>query len=223
MTTRSYLKLATVSIFALGMAFSAAPANAQTVFESATPETININAVVQNAISATVVEPDAGTLGVLASTAPGEAAQLTIDPDGTIDTANAIDGESRIVSDGSALPGSITVAAGDAFNDTAIYITYETGVDLNCAVCVASEDIELIEVTDDLNLAPGTACPATTAVAAVLDVDTPTSTQGCGTTSATGELVVNIGYTIATVDGNATRPVYEDGVYVGTFDAIVEY
>ena len=223
MTTRSYLKLATMSIFALGVAFATVPAHAQTVFESSTPETINVNAEILNSISATVVEPDAGTLGVIASTSPGDAAQLTIDPDGTIDTSAAIDGASRIVSDGSAVNGSITIAAGDAFNDTAIYVTYENGVDLTCGACGASEDLELIEIIDDLDTAIGTACPATTAVAAVLDVDTPTSTQGCGTTSATGALTINIGYTIAVVDGNATQPVYQDGTYVGSFDAIVEY
>jgi hypothetical protein len=223
MTTRSYLKLATVSIFTLGVAF-VTPAQAQVTFESATPQTINVNASVANSIDATVVEPDAGTLGVLASTTPGEAAALKVNPDGTLDVTGAVDGGSRMVSDGSAAAGSITVAAGDAFNDTAIFVTYSNAVDLNCAICAASEDIILTNILDDLDSGTGTACPSATAVAGSLDAVTgPTSIQGCATTSGTGELTINIGYTLATVDGNATRPVYEDGAYVGSFDAIVEY
>ncbi len=217
--TQKFIKLAAMSTLVLGVAFFTSPVSAQTTFESDTPSTINVNAIVLNSIDATVVEPDAGTLGVLASTTPGEAAALTIDPDGTIDTASAIDGESRIVSDGSAAAGSITIAAGDAFNDTAIYVTYETAVDLTCSACTASEDLILTEVEDDLNTGLGTACPATTAVATVLS----TATQGCATTAADGSLTINVGYTITTVDGNVTRPVYEDGTYVGSFDAIIEY
>lgn len=219
MTPRIYKKLAIMGTLALGIAFTATSAKAQTTFESSTPETINVNAVITNAIDATVVEPDAGVLGVLASTTPGEAAAFTVNPDGTYDLTGAIDGESRIVSNGAAAPGSFTIAAGDAFNDTAVYVTYGTAVDLVCGLCAETTVLELTEVTDDLSTGDGTACPSTTAVSTSL----ATPTVGCATTAADGALTINVGYTIATVNGNATRPIYNDGVYLGSFDATIEY
>lgn len=222
MKTRSILKLAAFGAMALGVAFGANTAKAQTDFDAGVANTININAAVDNTITATVVEPDFGNIGVVASLTPGEQAILEFQPAGTFNTAAAVDGDSRLLVGGGSTVGSVTVAAGDAFPTTPVYVTYSNAQDLTCALCtVANPDLIIHEVTD--NLGGGAGCGGLTA--GVLDVvgAGAADAQGCELTAGDGSMAFNLGVTIATVDGVAPRPVYETGVYLGSVDVIIEY
>lgn len=217
------LKFAAIGTFAIGLAFSSGSVQAQVEdFDAGVPVTIDMTAEVSNTISATVTGPDLGNLGVIGSVSSVEAASLTVNPDGTFDRSNAEDGASRLVDDGTAAVGSIVIAAGDAFNSTPVYVTYENAVDLGCATCTG--DLLILEIIDDLDTgATGGSCG--TATATVLDPVTPANDeQGCAATAADGSLTINIGYTIGVQPGDDTTPVaYETDTYEGSFDAIVEY
>ncbi|HRQ60127.1 MAG TPA: hypothetical protein PLO23_01190 [Alphaproteobacteria bacterium] len=222
MKTRSFVKFAAFGALALGVAFGASPAKAQVDFEPGVPEVININAAVDNTITATVTEPDFGDLGVVASQTPGGQAILELTTAGALVTGAAIDGDSRILSGGGQVAGSVAIGVGGAFPTTPVYTTYSAPVDLTCGACAApNADLLIFEVTDDL--AGGGGCTGGL-TAGVLDTVTPANTAtGCETTAGDGSLPINIGVTIATEDGNAVRPIYNTGTYVGSVSLLLEY
>lgn len=222
MKTRSIIKLAAFGALALGVAFNVSPAKAQIDFDAGVPNTVEINAAVDNTISAAVVEPDFGNLGVVASQTPGEQAVLVLLPAGTLDVTGAVDGDSRIMSGGGEAEGEIDIGVGGAFPTTPVYVTYSAPVDLVCAICApGNAALEIFEVTD--NLAGGGGCTGGL-TAGVLDTVTPANDAvGCETTIGDGSLSFEIGVTIATADGNAVRPVYETGTYLGSVDVLIEY
>lgn len=222
MKTRSIIKLAAFSALALGVAFGGSPAKAQVDFEAGTPETVEINAAVDNTITATVTEPNFGNLGVVASETPADQAILELTPAGTLDATNAVDGDARIMAGGGHAGGSIAIGAGGAFPTTPIYVTYSNPQNLTCATCdPGNPDLLILEVTD--NLAGGGTCTGGL-TAGVLDTVTPAnSAVGCATTAGDGSLTFGLGVTIGTVIGAVPRPVYQTGTYLGSVDVLIEY
>ncbi|MFN3701626.1 MAG: hypothetical protein ACK4VI_08930 [Alphaproteobacteria bacterium] len=216
MKTKSFFKLALVGTTAL--MFMASDAMAQAItFEAGVPQTIDITANVDNSITATVTDPSFDRLGVVASTTPGERAVALLNFDGTLTLTPA--GSARIISGGTPVAGIVGIDTGDAFATTPVYVTLSDAVDLTTGT-VGNPALRLVRVAT--NQAGGVACGALTG--AILDVLIPANTvQGCDITNADGELTFNIGATIRTVDGADPRPVYETGLYEGSFDMIMEY
>lgn len=199
----TYKKYAAISAVVLGVA---AVGTAQAV-QIGSPTTVPVNATVENTITVTVAAPlDFGTIGAIRDTV--DTATLSVLPDDTAtpDPGTGYGGAdpAAIVYDPSDAPTAADIELSLAFENTEIYVTYQTCVD----PVLAGENFVLGGIVDDLATPGSYDCVAAPII-------------GHGTTDGSGDLDFSIGGSITTTTGAATA--YADGDYVGSFDIVLSY
>lgn len=199
----TYKKYAAIGAVVLGVA---AVGSAQAI-QIGSPTTVPVNATVENSVTVTVTNPlDFGTVGAIRDTV--DTATLTVSPAdvGTEDPGTGYGGAdpAAIVFDPSDPPTAADIDITAAFENTELYITYQT-----CTNPVfGADNFVLSGLIDNLAVPGSYDCAA----AAVI---------GHETTDGAGALAFNIGGSITTTTGAATA--YADGAYVGSFEMVVSY
>lgn len=219
MKLRSFGKIAAVSAVALMASMHAAGVFAAPVtIQIGAPVTVPINATVANSIKVAVTPIQFGQVGSMNSTAVGDVATATITPTGTKTesggTGYGTAGQASLIFN----PGSTIVAAPStvavtaAFKTTALYVTYDTCVNLTSPA--GSQTFKVKSIADDLTTPGGiTDCTVARALG--------TYNFGTGTTDAAGALTFHVGATIQT-DGS-TNTAYENGAYTGSVNMYITY
>ncbi len=216
MNKKSFAKIAAVSAIAMMAAMHAAGVVAAPV-QIGDPVQVDITATVENTINVAVTNPVRfGQIGAMNSQTVTDAAEASVAPDGsTTDdpgTGYGTSSPASIVFD----PGDSTnVGAADvditaAFENTDLYVTYDTCEDLTGP---GTEVFRLVSIEDNLATPNSLDCATAVALGAY--------TFGMGTTDGTGALSFNIGATIRT-DGSSDTA-YDDGAYTGSVQMYVTY
>ena len=205
MKLTSFKKLAAVSAVALSVAIAGA-ANAVQI---GTPVVIPITATVENTITVTVTTPVSfGTVGAIRDTVDTASLAMTAAGVVTEDPGNGFLGTdpAAMVFDpiGVAQPAAGVIDVTAAFENTALYVTYQ-----NCInPTLAGEIFTLSAIVDNL-LSPGSFdCAAARVI-------------GFETTDGTGALQFNVGATITTT--TISNAAYTDGLYSGSVEAVFSY
>lgn len=203
--------LAAIGAVALGVSLSSGAVWAAAYeLDSGNPVTVNVTAdVLQTVDVAVTANIDFGNIGIKQD--PLDTATLVMAPDGTM--TEDVAGPARIVIDDGDTPVLGLIDLTLAFPDTDIHVDYGNPIDLDCAACLTSPVLTLVDVLDNMTLAA--------ALANGTGVQQGSFAQeGIGTTTAGGALSWNIGATIETVADPAP---YETGSYVGSFDMLLSY
>lgn len=213
MNLKNLRTLAGVSAVALTLALNGSPVRAAGYeMDSGTAINVPFDAQVLETVTVNTTNMAFGNVAVEQD--PIQTATLVMAPSGVI--TQSLAGPARFVADSVGnLAATVTLTA--AFPNTAIFVDYQTPVDLACGACGASPKLTLIKVTDNLN-APTLGVGG---VATVLDVLVPGNTvEGNGTTTAGGALTWAIGASIRTV---ASVNPYATALYTGSFDMVLSY
>lgn len=209
----NFKSMVAVSAVALSFAMSAGPAMAAAYeLDSGDPVNVLVTADVLQTVDVDVAQDiDFGNIGIKQDAA--DTATLVMAPDGSITEDLAGPARAVIDDNDTPLPASIDLTGG--FPDTDIHVLYTDAVDLNCAGCLASEDLLLTDVLDSM-------LPAAvlTAGTGVQQGSLLAATEGIGTTTNAGDLSWEVGATITTV---ASANPYETGAYAGSFNMYLSY
>lgn len=216
MNTKSFTKIAAVSAIAMMAAMHAAGVVAAPV-QIGDAVQVDITATVENTIDVAVTNPVRfGQIGAMNSLTAADIATASVAPDdtladdpgtgyGTADQASIVFDPGDVANTGAA---DVDITA--AFENTDLFVTYDTCVDL---AGPGAEVFNLISIQDNLPTANSHNCATPAAFGAY--------TFGSGTTDGTGALSFNIGAVIET-DGTADTA-YTDGAYTGSVQMYVTY
>lgn len=207
MNKQNFRKYAAISAVALGIAYAGAAYAAAVQIGTAVPVTVDVQ--VENSIDVVVTQNiDFKKVGAISDTT--DVATMVMSTTGTIteDPGTGYGGAdpAALVADPTDTPEPGIITVSSAFQNTELYVTYQTVVDpIN-----SGRSFNIAQITDDL------------ATPSVYDGTTDTMTTiGHETTDGSGGLVFNIGMTIETDTTGATA--YADGVYAGSFEIVFSY